>query len=229
VLISDSTARALENIAARERAVLRDLPASGGIFEQDNAAQLPCTAPPDAYFITRDESGRRMFARGSLFVHGGAVTDENGRAVLGFTSPGGTLEPLRADAVDTALGFAQDVEIQSDGMLSYGRNTIDPVTGDRHLQFVSIGRVALARFPAGTRLAETDSFYSTAPAGIVPHVGTPGDGSFPALQSFVQTASGHTLDSGLQRLQEAYLALDALRAAGAAQGSIQKTAMELLK
>jgi hypothetical protein len=37
------------------------------------------------------------------------------------------------------------------------------------------------------------------------------------------------MDLGLQRLQEAYLALDAIRAAGQAQNAVQKMAMDLLK
>ncbi len=229
MLIADSTARAFENVAAREHDLLRALPAADTQFARGESAPLPCEAPPDTYFLTRDESGRRLFLRGSVFVSGGNVTDANGRPILGYKTPEGALEPLRADSVDASLGFAQEAQIGSDGTVSYARGTIDPVTGNRRLQYVSIGRLALARFPAGTRLAETDSSYVAAPAGIAPHVGVPGDGSFAPLQSFLQTTPDGELDSGLQRLQEAYLALDALRAAGAAQSTLQKTAMDLLK
>jgi hypothetical protein len=228
MLIADSTARALENVAARERDLLRALPADAQ-FDATRGAQLPCEAPQDAYFITRDENGRRLFLRGNLFMNGGSITDGNGRPVLGYKAADGALQPLRADSVDVSFGFAQDAAIGSDGTVKYGRSTIDPVTGDRRLQYISIGRLALARFPAGTRLADSDSPYAAAPAGIVPHVGVPGDGSFPPLQSSSQMSRDGELDSGLQRLQEAYLALDALRAAGTAQGSVQKTAMDLLK
>jgi hypothetical protein len=229
MLISDSTARALENVAARERDVLRTLPveeAAGDPF----APHVPCEAPPDAYFMTRDESGRNLFMRcNALYVRGANLIDGNGRALLGYTVSGGALQPLRVDAVDASLGLTQNVSVDSDGTVSYDRSAIDPSTGVRSLQHLTIGRLALARFPAGTRLQSVDDLYSAAPAGTAPHVGVPGEGGFPPLESPLQSAGDGSLDSGLARLQEAYLALDALRAAGAAQGSVQKTVMDLLK
>ncbi len=228
MLISDSTARALENVAARERDLLRTLPAqsaAGGPY----ATQIPYEAPPGAYFITRDESGRRLFTRCSEFSLSGAnLSDGNGRPLLGYTSPDAALQPLRTDPVDASLGLAQNVRAGADGTVTYDRATIDPATGDRIVQHLTIGRLALARFPAGTSLSADDS-YAAAPAGIAPHVGVPGEGGFAPLQSLFQAERNGALDSGLVRLQEAYLALDALRAAGAAQGSVQKTAMDLLK
>jgi hypothetical protein len=228
MLISDSTARALENVAARERDLLRALPAESSAADP-YATQIPCEAPAGAYFITRDENGSRLFTRCSaLYLNGANLTDGNGRPLLGYAAPGGALQPLRTDAVDASLGLAQNVRAGSDGTVTYDRSTIDPATGERKLQQLTIGRLALARFPAGTRLGGDDS-YASAPAGVAPHVGAPGDGAFPPLQSFLQTARDGGLDAGLARLQEAYLALDALRAAGAAQGSVQKTVMDLLK
>ena len=228
MLISDSTARALENVAARERELLRTLPAENPTLGDPFAAQIPCEAPPGDYFITRDEGGRRMFMRSRLYLNGAHLTDGNGRPILGYTSPEGALQPLRVDPVDASLGLAQNVRAGSDGTVTYDRSTIDPATGDRTFQHLTIGRLALARFPAGTRLGGDDS-YAAAPAGIAPHIGVPGAGGFAPLQSLSQTARNGDLDSGLARLQEAYLALDALRAAGAAQGNVQKTVMDLLK
>lgn len=229
MLISDSTARALENVAARERELLRTLPAENSTLGDPLAAQIPCQAPPGAYFITRDEGGRRLFMRSSgLYLNGANLTDGNGRPILGYASREGALQPLRTDPVDASLGLAQNVRTGSDGTVSYDRSTIDPATGDRTFQHLTIGRLALARFPAGTRLDGVDS-YAAAPAGVAPHIGVPGDGGFAPLQSLSQTARNGDLDSGLVRLQEAYLALDALRAAGAAQGNVQKTVMDLLK
>jgi hypothetical protein len=227
MLISDSTARALENVAARERDVLRTLPAEGS--GDPYAVQIPCQAPSGAYFITRDESGRRLFVRCSgLYLNGPDLTDGNGRPLLGYANAGGALQPLRTDAVDASLGLAQNARVGSDGTVTYDRSTIDPATGNRTFQHLTIGRLALARFPAGTRLEGGDS-YAAAPAGIAPHIGLPGESGFPPLPSILQTAPDGELDSGLVRLQEAYMALDALRAAGAAQGSVQKTVMDLLK
>lgn len=227
MLISDSTARALENVAARERDVLRALPAESSAGDS-YSAQIPCEPPPGAYFITRDEGGRRLFVRCSgLYLNGANLTDGNGRPLLGYRTAGGALQALRADAVDASLGLAQNARVGSDGTVTYDRSTIDPATGDRKLQQLTIGRLALARFPAGTSLGADD--YSLAPPGVAPHVGVPGDGSFPPLQTVLQAARNSQLDAGLTRLQEAYLALDALRAAGDAQGSVQKTVMDLLK
>lgn len=229
MLISDSTARALENVAARERELLHTLPAGNSPLGDPYAAQIPCEAPQGTYFITRDEGGRSLFLRSSgLYLNGANLTDGNGRGILGYTSPEGALQPLRVDPVDASLGLAQNARVGSDGTVTYDRSTIDPATGGRTLQRLTIGRLAVARFPAGTRLSGDDS-YAAAPAGIVPYIGAPGDGGFAPLQTRSQGDRNSDLDSGLARLQEAYLALDALRAAGAAQGSVQKTVMDLLK
>jgi len=229
MLISDSTARALENVAARERDVLRSLPAENSTAADPYGTQIACEAPSGAYFITRDESGRRLFVRCSaLYLNGADLTDGNGHPILGYASPGAALQPLRVDPVDVSLGLTQNARAGSDGTVTYDRSIIDPATGDRTFQHLTIGRLALARFPAGTRLSGDDS-YASAPAGIAPHVGVPGDGAFAPLRSPLQMARSVDLDSGLVRLQEAYLALDALRAAGAAQGNVQKTVMDLLK
>lgn len=218
MLIADATARALENVAARER----DL---AGAFPQ-----MQSLTSPDAYFVMRDETGRLLFTRcDSLFLRDGTLTDGSGREILGYRTPGAALSPLRADAVDLALGVTADAQIGPDGTVSYSRQTIDPRSGDRRLQYMSLGRLAVARFPAGTRLPATEGSYSVAPAGVAPHIGVPGDGNFAPLGQESRRSRDGDLDLGLQRLQEAYLALDALRAASAAQGSVQKTAMDLLK
>src|SRR5437588_784522 len=92
MLIADATARALENVSARER----DL---AGVFPQ-----MQMLTPPDAYFVARDENGRLLFTRSdSLFLRTGTLTDANGREILGYRTPGSALSPLRADPVDLAL------------------------------------------------------------------------------------------------------------------------------
>lgn len=218
MFIADATARALENVAARERELT-------GVFPQMQS--LP---PAGEYFITRDETGRQLFTRSdALFLRDGTMTDANGREILGFRTPGSALSPLRADPVDLALGITAEAQINADGTVSYARQTIDPRNGERRLQYTSLGRLAVARFPAGTRLTAGDGSYSAAPAGVAPHIGVPGDGNFAPLGQEPPGARNGDLDLGLQRLQEAYLALDALRAASTAQGSVQKTAMDLLK
>jgi len=218
MLIADATARALESVASRERDLARVFP------------QMQSLTPPDAYFVTRDETGRLLFTRNdSLFLRDGTLTDANGREILGYRTAGSALSPLRADPVDLSLGVTANAQIGPDGAVTYARQAIDPRSGERRLQYVSLGRLAVARFPAGTRLPAGEGLYSAAPAGVAPHIGVPGDGNFAPLASPLKQSREGDLDLGLQRLQEAYLALDALRAASSAQGSVQKTAMDLLK
>ena len=140
MLIADATARALENVTARERDV-------AGVFPQ-----MQSLTPPEAYFVARDETGRLLFTRSdSLFLRRGTLTDANGREILGYRTAGSALAPLRADPVDLALGVTADAQIGSDGTVSYARQTIDPRSGERRLQYVSAsggalsGRYAFAR------------------------------------------------------------------------------------
>lgn len=239
MLISDSTARAFENVAARQRDLMQAFTPGAIPWQGDVAAPhssdftldpLSVSLPADAYLVSRDDAGRLLFTRdGSLSIRDGTLVDQNERAVLGRQNAGGALVELRIGRVDAALGFSQGAQIQPDGTVTYERMTIDPRTGAREPRSVSLGRLALARFPAGTRLSTADSLHAFAPPGVAPLIGSPADGSFAALQTFSRERSGIDIDLGLQRLEEAYTALDALRAAGAAQGNVQKTAMDLLK
>jgi|SRR5579884_1426411 len=239
MLISSSMLHALDGIAARVRDAMQAF-TPGAVPERSDVSQPPsasfaldplsATPPQDAYFITSDERGRLLFTRdGSFAVQNGAIVDASGHPVLGFTGGSSTLSALRADAVDTALGYAADVRIETDGFVTYERATLDPRTRRRDVQRAAIGRIALARFAPGTKLQHIDPQHAAAPAGIAPHIGCPGDGSFGAIAPFTRASSGIDLDLGLQRLQEAYLALDAIRAADKAQHSVEKTAMDLLK
>jgi flagellar basal body rod protein FlgG len=239
MLISGATMRALDDIAVRERDVLQAY-APGAMPERSDVAKpassLPAldplsVAPPaDAYFMTREKTGRTLFTRdGSFAIKDGAIVDAQGRAILGYPRRGAPLTPLCADAVDTALGFTRSARVEADGSVVYERTTIDPRTGQRELQIARIGQVALARFAPGTKLQAVDAQNFSAPLGIVPHTGVAGDGGFGAITPHTREGSGIDIDLGLQRLQEAYLALDAIRAAGKAQGGIEKTTMDLLK
>jgi flagellar basal body rod protein FlgG len=231
--------RALDDIAVRERDVLQAY-TPGAIPERADVAQdvaatfaldpLSAAAPANAYFVARDDRGRMLFTRSGTFsLREGALVDAQGQEVLGFTEDGATLSPLRADAVDAALGLTSSMRIEANGSVTYDRTTIDPRTGTRQVEHATLGRLALARFAPGTKLQSADVQHAFAPAGIAPHIGIPGDGNFEALQPFAREKSGVNIDLGLQRLQDAYLALDAIRAAGNVQGSIEKTAMDLLK
>lgn len=239
MLISGAAARTLDEIAARERDVLHAYtPGAAGQYgdaAKPPAAQptidpLSVAAPADAYFIASGDRGRMLFTRdGSFAVRDGTLVDAQGRAVLGYARDGAVLGALKIDGVDDALGFSASLRVESDGGVTYDRAAIDPRTGRREVQRARVGYVALARFAPGTKLQAVDAQHSAAPPGILPHIGKSGDGSFGALTPNSREGSGIDIDAGLQRLQEAYLALDAIRAADMAQRGVEKTAMDLLK
>jgi flagellar basal body rod protein FlgG len=236
--IADATARAFENIAARQHDVMQAFTA-GAMPERSDVAKpagvqraadpLCVVAPPGAYFAIQGDDGRPLFTRdGGFALHDGTLSDESGRPVLGYRGHDAARSTLAADPVDVALGFTKTMRIDPDGSVTYDRTTIDPRTGGREQERVGIGRIALARFAAGTRLQTIDAQHAVAPASSPAHFGRPADGNFGSLTPFERETSGVDLDRGLERLQEAYLALDALRAAGKSAGSLQKTAMDLL-
>lgn len=239
MLISNAAARALDDVAVRERDVLQAYapgaaPARADVARPQTAQPVfdpLCVAPPaGAYFIVSGDRGRMLFTRdGGFALHGGILVDAQGRPILGYPHDGAPLSALQADPVDAALGYVKTARIEADGTVTYERNTIDPRTGRREVQRALVGRLALARFAPGTKLQAVDPQHAAAPPGIPPHVGHAGDGNFGAVTPYARESSGIDVDLGLQRLQEAYLALDAIRAAGKAQGSLQKTAMDLLK
>ena len=237
--VGAATARAFETICMREEDVLKAytpgaFPKRGDVAkdatQQYVSDPLSVAAPRDDYFVTSDDRGRPAFTRdGSFQCKDGALLDAAGRPVFGFRGDTGALEPLRADAVDAALGFADGARIEPDGTVAYERTTVDPRTGARETQQRSFGRIALARFAPGTRLPQLDATHFAAGEGAVPHYGRPSDGNFAAVTPHRRESSAVDIDAGLQRLQEAYLALDALRAAHVAHGHTEKTAMDLLK
>lgn len=239
MLISNAVTRAMDEVAVRERDVLQAY-APGAMPERGDVAKTAAfvpaldpfsvAAPDGAYLITSDDRARMLFTRdGTLSIRNGTVVDSQGRAMLGYSADGSPLEPLTVDPVDAALGFAASARIEPDGSVTYERATIDPRTGRRDVQRTSAGRLALARFAPGTKLQAVDAQHAAAPLGIMPHIGRAGDGNFGAITPFAREESGIDIDAGLQRLEEAYLALDAIRAAGAAQGAVAKTTMDLLK
>ena len=216
MLISDATMRAMNDVAAREREVLRVF---APVPEPAANSSLSTAAPSGAYFVIAGDRGRMLFTHdGSFEFRDGMLTDTDGRAILGYSGADGPLQPLRMDPIDAKLGLASSVRIERDGSVCYERAAIDPRTGGRQTESVTIGRIALARFPASAKLQPVDAGHVAAPAGVAPYIGVAGDGNF-----------SEDLDRRLQRMQEAYLELDAVRAASKAQDSIRKTAMDLLK
>ncbi len=191
---------------------------------------LSVSAPAGAYFITRDERGEVAYTRdGTFTLSAGRLVDQRGRSVCGLHAGSEVPVELRADPIDTALGRVMSAHIEPDGSLVYRRKTIDPRTASGYSQRIVVGRLALARFPAGTKLENSDGIDVTPPHGIIPHVGLPKDGSFEAVAPMQRDRSRIDIDLSLIRLKEAYLAFDALRAAETAKAHLGKTALDLVK
>jgi flagellar basal body rod protein FlgG len=191
---------------------------------------LAVSAGDDLYFVTRNECGEVAYTHdGSFSLRDGRLLTNGGEAVRGVGAPGGELSDLRIDAVDQALGRASEARIERDGSLVYTRVSVDPRTGLRTMQRVAAGRIALARFPAGTRLATTDGIRCIPPAGVRPQLGVAGADGFLPLQPMHRDHSRIDLDESLVRLKDAYISFDALRAAEQAKAHVGKTAMDLVK
>jgi flagellar basal body rod protein FlgG len=191
---------------------------------------LSVAAPDGTYFVVNDSPGHVAYTRdGAFALRDGRLVTADGAPVFGIRAPGAELTELRGDPVDVALGRIGQPHIEPDGGFVYQRNTIDPRSGARSVQRVVIGRIALARFPAGTRLDQSDPNRSVAPPGETPQVGLAGDGSFAHLATMQREHSRVDLNESLARLDDAYLAFDALAAAEAAKGRLGKTVMDLLK
>jgi flagellar basal body rod protein FlgG len=240
MFLNPSLAGALDRITERAADVRRAY-TPGAIPQHDDVATPSSTsdftfdplcvvAPDGAYLIASDERGRPLYTRdGALAVRDGVLVDQSGHPILGQNAPGGALTPLRVERVDAALGRAGAPAIESDGSFVYYRNVVEPRAGKRETQRVVVGRVALARFPAGTRLETADGSLGRAPAGVKPQTGSPNDGNFGALIPMRRERSRIDVNESLARLKEAYLAFDALQAAEIAKGHLGKTAMDLLK
>jgi hypothetical protein len=230
---------AFDRVAARERDAMRAF-IPGAAPENADVAGAPLTAftldplsvvPPDGdYFITSGGRGARSYTRdGSLALRDGQLVDASGRTVLGYAQAGAALAPISIDPVDLALHRCTDLHIEADGSVVYHRAALDPRSGARADERVVAGRLALARFSAGTQPSVEDGLHVGAPPGIVPHVGVAGDASFGTLLPMRRASASIDIDASLTKLRQAYIALDALRAARSADGSLAKTAMDLLK
>lgn len=190
---------------------------------------LSVALPERAYAVVRGADGTALYTRDGTFrLRGGTLVDASGEAVQGVRADG-SLAPIRVDAADAAMGQTASLQIDADGVVSYRRATIDPRTGDRARRRVVAGRIALARFPAASRMEPVDALHARGPRDVAPHLGAPGDGSFGALQTHRRAGSRIDVDAALIALNEAYLSLDALVSVRAAKDATVKGAMDLLK
>jgi hypothetical protein len=243
MLISSTLGDAMDRIASRAQDALSAYGAGVTPLHNDvvDSASAPLrvsdplsvVAPPSAYFVTRTMQGAQRYTRdGAFALDGDALVTAGGASVLGYapgSARGGVPEPLRLDARDAALGRASDVRVESDGSVAYTRTSIDPRTGEREVERVCTGTLALARFPAGTAPVRVDATHAGAPSGVVPHLGTPADGTFAGLATYARDAGNIDLSASLAKLSEAYLAFSALRTAQQASFGSMRTATELVK
>ncbi len=191
---------------------------------------LSVVAPDGAYFVALDARGRSTFTRaGEFSFDDGTLRGRDRTPVLGFRDGGASPVPLRADPVDIALGRVAGAAIESDGTLAYQRSVVDPRSGERRAERVAIGRLALARFPAGTQPLRRDPTHVVAPPGVAPTVGRAGENPFGRLTTFARDLGRLDPLAGLERLEEAYLSFEAMRAANFARGSLERGALDLVK
>ena len=197
---------------------------------QPSASALSVVAPEGAYFAVADGAGMSFSRAGSFVLANGDLRSGDDRLVLGFAFGNRTaVVPMRVDPIDSALGRVRDARIEPDGTFAYTRTTIEPRTGERRAERVAIGRVALARFPAGTQPERVDATHVRAPHGVAAQFGMPTDGRFAALRPHARDLGRVDVLAGLERMREAYDDLDAVRAAAKAHASVDRTTMDLLK
>jgi flagellar basal body rod protein FlgG len=240
MFLSPSLHAALDRIAERVADVRRAY-TPGAIPRYDDVAiasapsdasldPLAVVPPSDLYFVTADDEGQRLFTRdGELALHGGTLSGPDGQPILGMRTASAQPTKLSVDPIDEALERVRNPTLEPDGTFAYSRQTIDPRTGSRELQRVVVGRIALARFPAGTRLQTDDGSHCRAPSGVAPRLGFAGDEGFSPLVPMRREHSRIDVDESLARLKDAYLTFDALQAAEAVKAHLGKTTMDLLK
>jgi hypothetical protein len=228
--ISPAVSAALERIDARASDVYRAFtPGARPAFDDVARAQTSypeedplSVAPPErAYFIERGASGELRYTNdGSFAVREGVLCARDGSLVLGY-SASRKLREIRIEPVDLALGRTSGLHISADGSVVYERSVVDPRTGTLERRTIVAGRIALARFPAGTRLP--------APDGVKPQIGAPADGDFEAVAPHRRESSAIDIDAGIDRLRLAYLDFDAVAAAYRARYDEAKSAMDIVK
>ncbi|TAM72915.1 hypothetical protein EPN44_15025 [bacterium] len=176
-------------------------------------APLTCEAPPGAFLVLDAPDGGRSYVRAAaLTVRDGRLVDGDGLPLLGYPqgAAAGVVGELRIAGRDGLLSRAVALRIECDGSVRYARRTLD-TRGSAATQWLALGRLALATFEGG-----------------IPRIGAPGERTTPPLDPRVQ-GGRVDLPRALERLQEAYLQLDALRAARTAQDAGDRTALGIVK
>ncbi len=187
--------------------------------------------PTDTYFVGVDALGRRSYSRdGALSIVDGKVTLPGGSIAMGYPQGSeGEPAPLALPSTDGTLNRAVGAHVEADGTIAYDRGVIDPKTQAKKTERVVVGRLALATFPPGTRIAAADGVHATVPAGVESRLGRPGQDGFGKIVPRADDRGGVDLQRGISHLREAYLAFSVLQSAHGARGKTDKTVMSLLK
>lgn len=194
---------------------------------------LAVVPPEGAYLVAGDPAHPAYTRDGALRLVDGALATREGTPILGFAEDDGhrhgVPRALQVDRRDLLLGRINDARVDSDGVFGYARNAIDPQTLETHVERVVVGRLALARFPAGSKPERIDRSRVSAPDGVAPLIGVPADGTFAALATRSRAIGRIDPDAAIARLQDAYLAIDALGAAERTRTGMMRDAFDLVK
>jgi len=192
---------------------------------------LSVVLPPDAYLVAGDAAKPVYTRDGALEIRDGILSSSDGTPVLGFLEGDESRVPrtLQIEKNDALLGRASDIRVEPDGVFGYARSVVDPKTAQSSVERVVIGRIALARFPAASRLERVGTTHVAAPRHVVPFVGSPNDGNFLSLETQRRALGRLDSDAAVARLQDAYLAVRALSAAERSQNAFARGAFDLVK
>jgi len=239
-VIDPAVAGALDRIASRANDVrgayragfepaASDVAAPARVVRNEDP--LSVSLPEGAFVASPGPSGELQYGRdGTLRIADGALAGPDGRPVLGFAlGSRRSLAALRFDPYDAATGRIANPRIDADGTVSYDRASVDPRTGTRRSERVAVGRIALARFPAGTQPERIDGVHVRPPSGVGARFGVPGEGGFAPLTTHARDLGRVDVLAGLERMKEAYVAFEALRAARHGRDGTAKIALDLVK
>jgi len=181
------------------------------------------------------EAGARAYTRlGKFHVDDyGRLLDDNGRSVLGFSADQGDegdLRPLAVTFGDVTSRRFENYRIDENGAWSGEVNKNDPKSRARSREFIPLGRLALAIFPAPERLAlaadETLHYTRAAGAPLFIRPGTLNGGT---LRPHALAAPSIDLQGDLARLWMLRRRGELAAAMAGANDQCVKTALGLVK
>ena len=232
-MIDAATADALSRVASRARDLLQGYrggfePVAGDATIRGTAAApsldpLSVVAPQGTFFVTRTPDGTPLLTRDGAFGFvDGELRASDGSIALGTSDATKTLTAAAHRSPRRCPRPCLRTAHRSRWQRLLLRSAVDPRNGERRDERVCIGRLTLARLPAGTLPERVDATHVRAPRGVLPLVGRPADGTFAPLDIARSRFGAPQPGRRLQRLQEAYLSLEALLSAHHARGTTEK-------